>query len=69
MSQRMKAREFMRKEGHGDQLADVNVKLGDKAQVKHPHHLGRPAMAKSHQTFDGGEMGQDGLLRGHVKDV
>ena len=69
MSQRQKAREFLKAEGHGAAVDELSVKRGDKGDLVHKHHTGRPAMAKAHQTFDEAEMGGDGLLRGHVKGV
>ena len=69
MSQRRKAREFLKAEGHGDAVADLSVGMGDKSDLVHKHHHGRPQMAKSQKTYDEAEMGGDGLLRGHVKGV
>ena len=69
MSQRRKAREMLQREGHGQDVAELTVKLGDKGDLVHKHHLGRPAMAKANRTFDEAEMGADGLARGHVKGV
>ena len=69
MSQRRKAREFLRSEGHGQHVDELTVKAGDKSELVHKHHNGRPGIAKAQTTFDEAEMGGDGLLRGHVKGV
>jgi hypothetical protein len=69
MNQREKARDFLRREGHGAMARAVNVGDADKKPIAHPHHTGRPAAAKSHQAFNAGELGDDGLLRGHLKDI
>jgi hypothetical protein len=70
MDQREKARDFLRKEGHGNYVKDVNVGRADKSKAKHPHHLGVADPARTGQAYAGAEADPaDGLLRGHVKDV
>jgi len=70
VNQRQKARDFLRKEGHGAAVADVNVGDADKSQIAHIHHNGRPAAAKVHQAYNSGEMHPvDGLVRGHLRNV
>ena len=68
MNQREKAREFLRREGHGAAVRDVNVGEGDKRAISHPHHQGRPQPARAHQVYSSGDLADDGLLRGHVGD-
>lgn len=69
MSQRAKARAFLRAEGHGRDADEATAKPGDKQALRHMHHLGRPQFAAPHQTHDGGMVDEDGSHAGLVRGI
>ena len=64
--QRAKARDFMKAEGHGDQLKHVNVTVVDKNEMVHGNRIGSAEPAKTGQVYEQAMLDTDGLARHHA---
>lgn len=70
MSQRQKARDFVKREGHGAAAADMTVSMGDKNRLGSDLRTASPIAAKANQVYEKGATHPvDGLLRGHCKSA
>ena len=68
MSQRQKARDFLRREGHGSAMTADTVKEAPKNRAVDPHRSS-PEPARAGMVYEGGSMATDGLLRGHCNNA
>jgi hypothetical protein len=69
MSQRDKARQFMRDEGHAEHVQHLSVKPGQKSRLVDRMRTGVPEAAAAHTSYDAAPLDEDGLCRGGMAGV
>ena len=70
MSQRLKAQEFLRKEGHGKDASAVTVKMGNKDALGSDRRTATALPAKDQVAYESGNIHpDDGLVRGHCRSA